>query len=284
MKQETLNLIANIDENTVILPKSEGGAFEMYQMDTIADLRKTSRNFMRTEKILENIDAKTSTASETVAGIVTEARIKELSKALDPIQATETVAGIIKIATQSEVNEGIEDTKIVTSKKLKARLDSMLAGITSTYVKLTQLATETVAGITKIATQSEVNLGADDSKIVTSKKLNSVLKIEFGINASSISTGNGYIRFGDGTQICFGVGFSSTSQISSASAVTNVFPISFTSIPTISIIHRGNDPTAGTNIIIHSVNGGHNELNSWKGRTTYPTNIEVEYIAVGRWK
>ena len=118
MKQETLNLISNIDENTVILPKSEGGAFEMYQMDTIADLRKTSRNFMRTEKILENIDAKTSTANETVAGIVTEARIKELSKALDPIQATETVAGIVKIATTSEVAAGVENTKAVTSKKL----------------------------------------------------------------------------------------------------------------------------------------------------------------------
>ena len=37
MKQETLNLIANIDENTIILPKSEGGVYEMYQMDSIAD-------------------------------------------------------------------------------------------------------------------------------------------------------------------------------------------------------------------------------------------------------
>ena len=120
MKQETLNLIANIDENTVILPKSEGGAFEMYQMDTITDLRKVSRNFMRTEKILESIDAKTSAASETVAGIVTEARIKEISKALDPIQATELVAGVVKIATQTEVDAGTDDTKIVTSKKLKA--------------------------------------------------------------------------------------------------------------------------------------------------------------------
>ena len=114
MKQETLNLIANIDENTVILPKSEGGAFEMYQMDTIADLRKVSRNFMRTEKILESIDAKTSAASETVAGIVTEARIKEISKALDPIQATELVAGVTKYGTLTETAlEGYQIARIL---------------------------------------------------------------------------------------------------------------------------------------------------------------------------
>ena len=119
MKQETLNLIANIDENTIILPKSEGGVYEMYQMDSIADLRKASRNFMRTEKILESIDAKTSAASELVAGIVTEARIKEISKALDPIQATELVAGIIKIATTAQVTAGTDNTTAVSPAKLK---------------------------------------------------------------------------------------------------------------------------------------------------------------------
>ena len=119
MKQETLNIIANIDENTIILPKSEGGVYEMYQLDSIADLRKASRNFMRTEKRLESLDAKTSAASELVAGIVTEARIKEISKALDPIQATELVAGIIKISTTSQVATGTDDTTAVTPYKLK---------------------------------------------------------------------------------------------------------------------------------------------------------------------
>ena len=120
MKPETLNIIANIDENTIILPKSEGGVYEMYQLDSIADLRKASRNFMRTEKILESLDAKTSAASELVAGIVTEARIKEISKALDPIQATEFVAGIVKIATTSEVAAGINNLSAVTPEKLKS--------------------------------------------------------------------------------------------------------------------------------------------------------------------
>ena len=118
MKQETLNLIANIDENTIILPKSEGGVYEMYQMDSIADLRKASRNFMRTEKILESLDAKTSAASELVAGIVTEARIKEISKALDPIQATELVAGIVKISTSSQIEAGTDNSTAVSPAKL----------------------------------------------------------------------------------------------------------------------------------------------------------------------
>ena len=61
------------------------------------------------------------------------------------------------IATQTEVDAGVEDTKIVTSKKLKARLDSLLAGITSTYVKLTQLATETAAGIVTEARIKEIS-------------------------------------------------------------------------------------------------------------------------------
>ena len=119
MKQETLNIIANIDENTIILPKSEGGVYEMYQLDSIADLRKASRNFMRTEKILESLDAKTSAASELVAGIVTEARIKEISKALDPIQATELVAGIVKIATTLEVSTGTDNATAISPSKLR---------------------------------------------------------------------------------------------------------------------------------------------------------------------
>ena len=104
------------------------------------------------------------------SGMIAEKEVKALLDTTD-FKATETIKGISQIATQPEVDAGLEDTKIVTSKKLKARLDSMLASITSTYVKLTQLATETAAGISQIATQIEVDSGTDDTKIVTSKKL-----------------------------------------------------------------------------------------------------------------
>ena len=78
----------------------------------------------------------------------------------------------------------------MTSKKLKARLDSLLSGITSTYVLKTDNATETVAGITKIATQSEINAGTDDSKLVTSKKLASMLnsKLSTYIKNTDVAT------------------------------------------------------------------------------------------------
>ncbi len=86
-------------------------------------------------------------------------------------QATETINGTSKIATQTEVDNGLEDTKIVTSKKLKARLDSLLAGITSTYVKLTQLSTESLAGIIKISTTAQVSAGTDNTTGVSPAKL-----------------------------------------------------------------------------------------------------------------
>ena len=80
------------------------------------------------------------------SGMIAEKEVKALLDTTD-FQATETTNGISKIATQPEVDTGVEDTKIVTSKKLKARLDSMLASITTNFVKLTQLATDTEAGI-----------------------------------------------------------------------------------------------------------------------------------------
>ena len=86
-------------------------------------------------------------------------------------QATETINGTSKIATQTEVDNGLEDTKIVTSKKLKARLDSFLAGITGAYVKLTQLATESLAGIIKISTTAQVSAGTDNTTAVSPAKL-----------------------------------------------------------------------------------------------------------------
>ena len=89
------------------------------------------------------------------SGMIAEKEVKALLDTTD-FQATETTNGISKIATQAEVDAGVEDTKIVTSKKLKSRLDSMLASITTNFVKLTQLATETKAGIITEARIKEI--------------------------------------------------------------------------------------------------------------------------------
>ena len=128
-------------------------------------------------------------------------------------QATETIKGISQIATQPEVDDGLEDTKIVTPKKLKASLDSMLASITTNFVKLTQLATESIAGIIKISTTAQVTAGTDNTTAVSPAKLK-----EMFVNGST-KTQNGYQKLPSGVIMQWGM---------IADGVTNVtFPVAF---------------------------------------------------------
>ena len=159
------------------------------------------------------------------SGMIAEKEVKALLDTTD-FQATETTNGVSKIATQSEVNAGLEDTKIVTSKKLKARLDSLLAGITSTYVKLTQLATESLAGIIKISTTSQVLAGTDDTTAVSPAKLKELL------TAGVSKTQYGYQKSPSGVIMQWGM---------SGENVPNVtFPIAFpTACATVQITRGG---------------------------------------------
>ncbi len=124
----------------------------------IADVIPAKTNTNTTSLILNVLtsvtDANRVTLSLSQPAIVTTDMLEVHIKNTD--LATETTNGISKIATQAEVDAGVEDTKIVTSKKLKARLDSMLASITTNFVKLTQLATETKAGIITEARIKEI--------------------------------------------------------------------------------------------------------------------------------
>ena len=113
-------------------------------------------------------------------------------------QATETINGTSKIATQAEVNYGLEDTKIVTPKKLKARLDSLITGIGTTFVKLTQLATESIAGIIKISSTAQVSDGTDNTTAVSPAKLK-----ELFVSGANMST-NGYQKLPGGLIIQWG--------------------------------------------------------------------------------
>ena len=70
MKQSTLDLIKNINENTFIPATTQNELFELFQLDTVADLRKVSRNFMKVYEILEHLDGQTSSATTEKAGIV----------------------------------------------------------------------------------------------------------------------------------------------------------------------------------------------------------------------
>ena len=134
-------------------------------------------------------------------------------------QATETINGISKLATQPEVDTGVEDTKIVTSKKIKARLNSLLAGITSTYVKLTQLSTESIAGIIKISSTAQVSAGTDNTTAVSPAKLR-----ELFVSDANMST-NGYQKLPSGLIFQWG-----TAQYSASKGVAGEvlnFPINF---------------------------------------------------------
>ena len=70
MKQTTLDLIKNINENTFIPATTQNELFELFQLDTVADLRKVSRNFMKVYELLEHFDNQTSNATEEKEGIV----------------------------------------------------------------------------------------------------------------------------------------------------------------------------------------------------------------------
>ena len=138
--------------------------------------------------------------------------------------ATETTNGISKIATQLEVNTGVEDTKIVTSKKLKARLDSMLASIGTQFVKLTQLATESLAGIIKISTTAQVTAGTDNTTAISPSKLREIFYTGFS------KSQNGYQKFPGGLIIQWGsVLFAGlpNAPLSSGSDTQVYFPIVF---------------------------------------------------------
>ena len=145
------------------------------------------------------------TEIEYVDSIIVD-QVANITASIDPsitymtqAQISSTYVKKTDIATQTEVNNGLEDTKIVTSKRLKARLDSLLSGITSTYVKLTQLATESLAGIIKISTTAQVSAGTDDTTAVSPAKLKELY------TSGSTKTQNGYQKLPSGVIVQWGL-------------------------------------------------------------------------------
>lgn len=83
--------------------------------------------------------------------------------------ATDTERGMVIKASQTEVNDGADDGKFVTAKKLK-----------DWAVQWVKQATENVAGMLKVATQDQVDAGTDDATVVTPKKLRWGVSYQFG--------------------------------------------------------------------------------------------------------
>lgn len=93
-------------------------------------------------------------------------------------QATEAAPGWLKIGTQTQVNNGTDDTTAVTPKKLAVWFTA----------KFSQ-ATEGATGLIAIATQAKTNAGTDDLTAVTPKKFKEGLLTVLGF--SPVQQGGG---------------------------------------------------------------------------------------------
>ena len=70
VKKAIKDLVKNINETTHIPIVTEDDIFELFQLDSIADLRKVSRNFLKLSKILDYFSTITEIATSEKEGIV----------------------------------------------------------------------------------------------------------------------------------------------------------------------------------------------------------------------
>lgn len=70
VKKDIKDLVKNINETTHIPIVTEDDIFELFQLDSIADLRKVSRNFLKLSKILDYFSTVTEIATSEKEGIV----------------------------------------------------------------------------------------------------------------------------------------------------------------------------------------------------------------------
>ncbi len=179
-KTDTVVIIENVTEQEYNTNPSGSGTMPTYPtyIDRYAKCGQSGEgvdeflfdDFLRINEIAD-ISELSKQATENKRGTLEIATQTETddgtddTKAITPAKlsgrtATEDRAGVIAIATQSETNTGTDDTSAVTPAKLAGRV-----------------ASESMGGIIEIATQFETNEGIDDTRAVTPKKLASVLKI-----------------------------------------------------------------------------------------------------------
>ena len=70
VKKAIKDLVKNINETTHIPAITEDDIFELFQLDSVADLRKVSRNFLKLSKILDYFSTVTEIATSEKEGIV----------------------------------------------------------------------------------------------------------------------------------------------------------------------------------------------------------------------
>lgn len=121
-------------------------------------------------------------------------------------QASSTVLGLVKLATTAEVIAGSDNQKAVTPASipdastgsrgfttLATSAETQSGTVTNKAVTpqglASRSATETRTGLAEIATQTEVNTGTDDLRIVTPLKLKTLLDSRVGGFATNIGDG-----------------------------------------------------------------------------------------------
>ena len=210
MKQATLDLIKNIDENTFIPANTKNELFELFQLDTVADLRKVSRNFMKLYEILEHLDGQTSSATTEKAGIVKF--------------GTETGNAIDAETWKQAIGQSLGGyvSKVESKEAGKWYINDLTDG---KIYKCIQTHTSTSFDITKFV--DITNVGLSD-------------KVEnlFGF-------GKNTIKFFDGTILEHGVGVAGKS----GTYVRNTLSKDFKNISTVVPVHRGSD-ASNTNISV----------------------------------
>ena len=109
---------------------------------------------------------------------ITTADTADIIPAKTNTNTTSLIVNILTTVTDSsKVTLTITQPGLVTTDMLDTAL--------TTYIKNTDNATETTNGTSKLATQTEVNAGVDDTKIITSKKLKALFggsNVNFGVN------------------------------------------------------------------------------------------------------
>lgn len=163
-----------------------------------------------------------------------------------------------RIADQSTVDQGENDSKFITAKKLKSWATS--------WVKQ---ATENVAGMLKVATQEQVDAGEDDITAVTPKKL------RWGI-AYSLGN-NGYVALPSwigGLIIQWG-----RVVINADSIVTVSLPVTY---PNAFLSLVGQEHSGGNIPITVSVNQTQQTPSSFQAKnTSTQASVEFRYITIG---
>ena len=122
--------------------------------------------------------------------------------------------------TDNVLVEDINYNTEIIDQELKKNANSII-NLPSTYVKLTQLATESVSGIIKISTTAQVSAGTDNSTAVSPAKLREAF--------ANLKATNGYQKLSNGAIIQWGV-IAYTPPGNSLGDATNVnvnFPVTF---------------------------------------------------------